>query len=98
VIVRPEVVQKIEKLWEEKSLQMLRQRYQPDFSSIKAELFEFQKEGTRFAATRKSVIIADEMALGETVQSIGAAIQKKELYGFKKVLVVCPASLKVQFH
>lgn len=97
VVVRPEVVQKIEKIWEEKSLQMLREHYQPDYSSIKAELFEYQKEGIRFAATRKSVIIADEMGLGKTIQAIGAAIQKKELFGFKKVLVVCPASLKAQW-
>jgi ERCC4-related helicase len=97
VVIRPEVVQKIERIWEEKSLQILRERYHPDYSSIKAELFDYQKEGIRFAATRKSVIIADEMGLGKTIQAIGAAIQKRELFGFRKVLVVCPASLKAQW-
>ncbi|MBT6006777.1 MAG: DEAD/DEAH box helicase, partial [Prolixibacteraceae bacterium] len=42
-------------------------------------------------------IIADEMGLGKTIQAIGAAILKKEVFGFKKTLVVCPASIKEQW-
>ena len=97
VIIRPEVLQKIERMWEEKSLQILRERYEPDYSSIKADLYDYQKEGIQFAATRKSAIIADEMGLGKTIQAIGTAIHKKELFGFTKMLVVCPASLKSQW-
>ena len=37
------------------------------------------------------------MGLGKTIQAIGTAIQKKELFGFKKMLIVCPASLKTQW-
>ncbi|HUH17984.1 DEAD/DEAH box helicase [Albibacterium sp.] len=97
VVIRPEVYQKIEKLWETQSLNVLRDKYQPDFSGIRANLYEYQKGGIRFAATRKSAIIADEMGLGKTIQAIGAALEKKELFGFKKVLIVCPASLKAQW-
>ncbi|MBI9063199.1 MAG: DEAD/DEAH box helicase [Marinilabiliaceae bacterium] len=97
VNIRPEVLQKIERMWEEKSLQILRARYVPDYSKIKADLYDYQKEGIQFAATRKSAIIADEMGLGKTIQAIGTALQKKELFGFTKMLVVCPASLKSQW-
>jgi ERCC4-related helicase len=97
LVIRPEVRQKIEKIWEEKSLDMLREHYVPDYSGIKAQLYDYQKEGIQFAATRKSVIIADEMGLGKTLQAIGTAIQKMELFGFRKTLVVCPASLKAQW-
>ncbi len=97
IIVRPDVRKKIERMWEEKSLELLRQRYEPDFSDIKANLYDYQKEGIAFAATRKSAIIADEMGLGKTIQAIGTAIQKKELFGFSKMLIVCPASLKAQW-
>jgi SNF2 family DNA or RNA helicase len=64
---------------------------------IKAELFPYQKEGIEFALYRKSAIIADEMGLGKTVQAIGTAILKKQIFNFRKTLVVCPASLKSQW-
>ncbi len=97
VMIRPEVLQKIERRWEEKSLEIIRERYKPDFSGIKADLFDYQKEGIQFATTRKSAIIADEMGLGKTIQAIGTALEKKELFGFSRMLVVCPASLKSQW-
>ena len=37
------------------------------------------------------------MGLGKTIQAIGTAILKKKIFGFKKTLVVCPASLKEQW-
>jgi SNF2 family DNA or RNA helicase len=36
------------------------------------------------------------MGLGKTIQAIGTAVLKKQVFGFRKVLVVCPASLKNQ--
>lgn len=97
VLVRPEVLRKIEKLWEQRSLEVIVKNYEPDFSSVKADLYTYQKEGIAFAACKKGAIIADEMGLGKTIQAIGIALQKKELFGFSKVLVVCPASLKSQW-
>ncbi len=97
IIVRPEVVQKIDKIWDERSMQLVQQKYKPDYSFIKANLYDYQKEGIDFATCRKAAIIADEMGLGKTIQAIGVALQKKKLFGFKKVLVVCPASLKAQW-
>jgi len=97
IVVRPEVVQKIDEIWDERSLLLVQKKFVPDFSLLKANLYDYQKEGIVFAACRKSAIIADEMGLGKTIQAIGAALQKKALLGFKKILVVCPASLKAQW-
>ncbi len=97
IIIRPEVYDKISLYLEEKALIATSDQCSPDFSSINATLYEYQKEGIEFACYRRHAIIADEMGLGKTIQAIGASILKKELFGFKKTLVVCPASLKAQW-
>ncbi|MHC1777480.1 MAG: DEAD/DEAH box helicase [Lentimicrobium sp.] len=95
--IRPEVQEKIEAAFEEEMLDRLREGFVPDYSLIKADLFLYQKEGVEFALFRKTAIIADEMGLGKTLQAIITAIQKKAVFGFRKTLVVCPASLKEQW-
>jgi SNF2 family DNA or RNA helicase len=95
--IRPEVQEKIETAYEEEMLAKLSKEYHPDYSLIKTELFPYQKEGVEFALFRKTAIIADEMGLGKTLQAIVTAIQKKAVFGFRKTLVVCPASLKEQW-
>ena len=95
--IRPEVQEKIEAAFEEEVLDNLKAAYKPDYSSIKGELYPYQKEGIDFALFRKAAIIADEMGLGKTIQAIGTAILKKEIFDFRKTLVVCPASLKEQW-
>lgn len=95
--IRPEVREKVEKAFEQDMLLELSKEWTPDFSGIKIDLFPYQKEGIEFALFRKAAIIADEMGLGKTVQAIGTALLKKKVFGFKKVLVVCPASLKSQW-
>ncbi len=95
--IRPEVQGKIEAAFEEEMLNRLSVGFVPDYSLIKADLFPYQKEGVEFALFRKTAIIADEMGLGKTLQAIITAIQKKVVFGFRKTLVVCPASLKEQW-
>ncbi len=97
IIIRPEVKEKYSNTLEERALRAVQQNYKPDFSEIKATLYDYQKEGITFSSCRKHAIIADEMGLGKTIQAIGTAVQKKELFGFTKTLVVCPASLKTQW-
>jgi SNF2 family DNA or RNA helicase len=97
ILIRPEVFARIEDLFEQRQLQEVQSTRSLDYSGIKAELFPYQKEGVEFAAFRKGVILADEMGLGKTLQAISVAIQKKALFGFKRTLVVCPASLKDQW-
>ncbi|NOU48331.1 MAG: DEAD/DEAH box helicase [Bacteroidales bacterium] len=95
--IRPEVRERIGTAYEEEMLSTIQSIYQPDYTSLKVELFPYQKEGIDFALFRKAAIIADEMGLGKTVQAIGTAILKKQIFDFKKTLVVCPASLKEQW-
>jgi SNF2 family DNA or RNA helicase len=53
----------------------------------------FQKAGVEYAASREHVLVADAPGLGKTVQAIGI----HNLKGFRRILVVCPASLKVNW-
>ncbi|MBA3675768.1 MAG: DEAD/DEAH box helicase, partial [Chitinophagaceae bacterium] len=50
-----------------------------------------------FATFKDGAIIADEMGLGKTIQAIATAIMKKQIFGFTKTLIICPASLKKQW-
>lgn len=97
ILIRPEVLDKVEAAFDREMIAQKRRDSNPDFSLIKAELYPYQKEGVLFATFRKGAIIADEMGLGKTIQAISAAVFKKELFGFKKALVICPASLKAQW-
>jgi SNF2 family DNA or RNA helicase len=97
ILIRPEVVSKIESAFEKKMLSDISNTREVDFSGIRADLYPYQKEGILFALFRKVAIIADEMGLGKTIQAIGTAMLKKEIFGFSRALVVCPASLKEQW-
>lgn len=97
ICVRPDVREKIERSFEQLMLTDLEETTKFDFSHIKGDLFPYQKEGAKFVLFRKAAIIADEMGLGKTLQAIAAAVLKKEIFGFKQTLVVCPATLKAQW-
>lgn len=97
ICIRPEVKEKIERRYDQLMLAELKDKYTPDFSDIKTELFPYQKEGVEFALFRKAAVIADEMGLGKTIQAIVTAIFKKQVFGFRKTLIVCPATLKSQW-
>ena len=64
---------------------------------IKARLFPYQTEGVAFLASRGRALLADDMGLGKTLQAISAASWLADNAGIKKILVVCPASLKHQW-
>ena len=64
---------------------------------IKARLFPYQTEGVAFLASRGRALLADDMGLGKTLQAISAASWLSDNAGVRKVLVVCPASLKHQW-
>tara|TARA_R110000782_G_scaffold264873_1_gene358270 strand:- start:279 stop:2114 length:1836 start_codon:yes stop_codon:yes gene_type:complete len=53
----------------------------------------YQKAGISYAVKRSSTLIADEMGLGKTIQAIGVINATSP----KTVLVVCPASLKINW-
>ena len=54
----------------------------------------FQKAGIAYALDRPNVLIGDEMGLGKTIQAIGVWNSDPNL---KKVLVICPASLRLNW-
>jgi SNF2 family DNA or RNA helicase len=95
--IRTEVREKIERVYEMSMLKELGQTHKPDYSFFKAKLFPYQKEGVEFALFKKVAIIADEMGLGKTLQAATAAVLKKQVFGFSKTLVGCPATLKSQW-
>jgi len=61
-------------------------------------LYSYQRAGALFAVGAGRAIIADDMGLGKTVQAIAAAEILLRHFGMRRVLVVCPTSLKHQWH
>lgn len=66
-------------------------------SLLKAPLLPYQLDGIAFAAGAGRAILADDMGLGKTIQGVGFAELLAQKAEIKKVLVVCPASLKSQW-
>lgn len=64
---------------------------------LKEPLLPYQLDGIAFAAGAGRAILADEMGLGKTIQGVGVAELLAREAGIRKVLVVCPASLKSQW-
>lgn len=66
-------------------------------SLLKTPLLPYQLDGIAFAAGAGRAVLADDMGLGKTIQGVGLAEFLAQNAGIKKVLVVCPASLKSQW-
>ncbi len=64
---------------------------------LKVDLLPYQLDGIAFAVGAGRAVLADDMGLGKTVQGIGVAELLGREAGIRKVLVVCPASLKSQW-
>jgi superfamily II DNA or RNA helicase len=66
-------------------------------SLLKQPLLPYQLDGVAFAVGAGRAILADEMGLGKTIQGVGVAELLAREVGIRKVLIVCPASLKSQW-
>ena len=64
---------------------------------LKAELLPYQLDGVAFAVGAGRAILADDMGLGKTIQGIGAAELLAREADIRKVLIICPASVKSQW-
>jgi len=91
------LLERIEDIFLERETAALEQAFVPDFSFLKIQLYPYQETGIRFALFKKAAVIADEMGLGKTVQAVSIGILKKQVFGFRNLLVVAPASLKNQW-
>lgn len=58
------------------------------------EYLGYQKAGIVYASARPNTLIGDEMGLGKTIQAIGVMNAESST---KRILVVCPASLKLNW-
>jgi SWI/SNF-related matrix-associated actin-dependent regulator of chromatin subfamily A-like protein 1 len=54
----------------------------------------FQRAGIEFIAKRTNVLLADEMGLGKTIEAIGLLNLEKRI---RRTLIICPASLKLNW-
>ena len=64
---------------------------------VKVPLYAYQAEGALFAVTAGRALIGDDMGLGKTIQAITAAEIFARYFGVRRVLVICPTSLKYQW-
>ena len=64
---------------------------------LKVKLYPYQAEGALFAARAGRALIGDEMGLGKTIQAVAAAELLARHFGVRRVLVICPTSLKHQW-
>jgi hypothetical protein len=97
VRVGKSAMDRLELLLQEKQMEKLSREILPPPIRLKAQLYPYQKEGVQFGLFKRAALIGDEMGLGKTLQAIALAISKKEVFGFEKVLVITPASLKEQW-
>jgi SWI/SNF-related matrix-associated actin-dependent regulator 1 of chromatin subfamily A len=68
-------------------------KYNDILAETGKKLYEHQEDGIKFLLSRNGCILADDMGLGKSIQSIIAALES----GAKKILVVCPSSTKINW-
>lgn len=64
---------------------------------LNVPLLPYQLDGIAFAAGAGRAVLADDMGLGKTIQGVGTAVFLAREADVRKVLVICPASLKSQW-
>ncbi len=64
---------------------------------LKVKLLPYQVEGMLHLAFGERALLADEMGLGKTIQAIAACEFLRRREGIRRVLVVCPASVKAEW-
>src|SRR5262249_55635833 len=67
------------------------------FDMLRSPLLPYQREGMLHLAFGERALLADEMGLGKTIQAIAACELLARRHDIKRVLVVCPASLKAEW-
>ena len=73
------------------------ERGKASFDLTHLPLLPYQRDGMLHLAFGERALLADEMGLGKTVQAIAAAELLARRKMVRRVLVVCPASLKAEW-
>lgn len=68
-------------------------KYNKILEKQEKKLYQHQEEGVKFLLSRNGCILADDMGLGKSIQSIIAALES----GANKILIVCPSSAKINW-
>lgn len=68
-------------------------KFNPNLLKQEVKPYPFQISGVEFLSSNKNSLLADDVGLGKTLQSIATALH----LNCKKVLVVCPSSVKRQW-
>ena len=61
--------------------------------TIGRKILQHQKSGIKFLLSRDGAVLADDMGLGKSLQSVIAALES----GAKRILIVCPSSAKINW-
>lgn len=69
------------------------EKYNKVLAKQKKKLYIHQELGIKFLLSRNGCILADDMGLGKSIQSIIAALES----GAQNILVVCPSSAKINW-
>ncbi|MCY4152739.1 MAG: DEAD/DEAH box helicase [Aestuariivita sp.] len=67
------------------------------YDVLKFPLFPYQREGMTHLAFKERALLADDMGLGKTCQALAACELLRQISDVKRVLIVCPASLKSEW-
>ncbi len=79
--------------YEEINIDVDFEKYNKILKKQKKKLYKHQEEGIKFLLSRNGNILADDMGLGKSIQSIIAALES----GAKNILVVCPSAVKINW-
>ncbi len=102
--VYPDVFDMLHLAKQEKERKQLVQKIFPEGTNsqifddlINTRLYPYQKDGVIKILETGRVLLADEMGLGKTIQAIAAVELFIKYFNVKKVLIICPTSLKYQW-
>lgn len=79
--------------YEEINIDVNFEKYNKILKKHNKTLYKHQEEGIKFLLSRNGSILADDMGLGKSIQSIIAALES----GAKNILVVCPSAVKINW-
>lgn len=70
----------------------------PKPDELEADYFPYQKAAILYALGRKRVLFADSMGLGKSIEAIGwINALRAEGQNINRILIICPASLKINW-